>query len=268
MVKKIIGKSYLALILLLMYAPILLLVVFSFTNSTLVGTWNGFSLELYKQMFKNEEIMEALKNTIIISVVSSLCSTLLGTIGAIGIFYSKDRAKKVINGLNQIPVMNAEIVTAISLTILFVALGIEFNFVTLLIGHMVITIPFVVLSVLPKLQQLDPNTYEAALDLGASPKKALWSVIIPEIMPGIISGFLLCITLSLDDYIITAFTRNNSFSTLSTYIYGVTAKRGALPATLRALSTLITVVMLIVLIIINVRSKKNNVKVKRGVRIK
>ncbi|MCI5938433.1 MAG: ABC transporter permease [Bacilli bacterium] len=268
MVKKIIGKSYLALILLLMYAPILLLVVFSFTNSTLVGTWNGFSLELYKQMFKNEEIMEALKNTIIIAVVSSLCSTLLGTIGAIGIFYSKDRAKKVINGLNQIPVMNAEIVTAISLTILFVALGIEFNFVTLLIGHMVITIPFVVLSVLPKLQQLDPNTYEAALDLGASPKKALWSVIIPEIMPGIISGFLLCITLSLDDYIITAFTRNNSFSTLSTYIYGVTAKRGALPATLRALSTLITVVMLIVLIIINVRSKKNNVKVKRGVRIK
>ena len=169
MVKKIIGKSYLALILLLMYAPILLLVVFSFTNSTLVGTWNGFSLELYKQMFKNEEIMEALKNTIIIAVVSSLCSTLLGTIGAIGIFYSKDRAKKVINGLNQIPVMNAEIVTAISLTILFVALGIEFNFVTLLIGHMVITIPFVVLSVLPKLQQLDPNTYEAALDLGACP---------------------------------------------------------------------------------------------------
>ena len=262
MVKKIIGKSYLALILLLMYAPILLLVVFSFTNSTLVGTWNGFSLELYKQMFKNEEIMEALKNTIIIAVVSSLCSTLLGTIGAIGIFYSKDRAKKVINGLNQIPVMNAEIVTAISLTILFVALGIEFNFVTLLIGHMVITIPFVVLSVLPKLQQLDPNTYEAALDLGASPKKALWSVIIPEIMPGIISGFLLCITLSLDDYIITAFTRNNSFSTLSTYIYGVTAKRGALPATLRALSTLITVVMLIVLIIINVEVKRIMLKLR------
>ncbi len=268
MVKKIIGKSYLALILLLMYAPILLLVVFSFTDSTLVGTWNGFSLELYKQMFKNEEIMTALKNTILIAIVSSFCSTLLGTIGAIGIFYSKDKAKKIVNGLNQIPVMNAEIVTAISLTIFFVALGIEFNFVTLLIGHMVITIPFVVLSVLPKLQQLDPNTYEAALDLGASPRKALWKVIIPEIMPGIISGFLLCITLSLDDYIVTAFTRNNSFSTLSTYIYGVTAKRGALPATLRALSTLITVVMFLVLLVINARSKKSSVKVKRGVRIK
>ncbi len=268
MVKKIIGKSYLALILLLMYAPILLLIAFSFTDSTLVGTWNGFSLDLYKQMFKNVEIMEALKNTILIAVVSSFCSTILGTIGAIGIFYSKDKAKKIVNGLNQIPVMNAEIVTAISLTIFFVALGIEFNFVTLLIGHMVITIPFVVLSVLPKLQQLDPNTYEAALDLGANPRKALWKVIIPEIMPGIISGFLLCITLSLDDYIITAFTRNNSFSTLSTYIYGVTAKRGALPATLRALTTLITVAMFLVLLVINARSKKSNVKVKRGVRIK
>lgn len=268
MVKKIIGKSYLILILLLMYAPILLLIAFSFTDATNIGTWNGFSLDLYRQVFQNEEIMEALKNTIIVAAVSSVCSTILGTLGAIGIFYSKPRFKKVMNGLNQIPVLNAEIVTAISLTILFVAVGIQFNFVTLLIGHMVLTIPFVVLSVLPKLRQLDPNTYEAALDLGATPKKALWSVIIPEIMPGVFSGFLLCITLSLDDYIITAFTRDNSFQTLSTYIYGVTAKRGALPASLRALTTLIVIVMLIVLLIINARSKKNETIVKRGVRLK
>lgn len=268
MVKKLIGKSYLVLILLLMYAPILLLIAYSFTDSTNIGTWNGFSLDLYKQMFKNEEIMTALKNTLLIALVSSICSTILGTIGAIGIFYSGKTAKKVINGLNQIPVLNAEIVTAIALTILFVAVGIEFSFVTLLIGHMVLTIPFVVLSVLPKLQQLDPNTYEAALDLGATPRKALWSVIIPEIMPGIFSGFLLCITLSLDDYIITAFTRDNSFTTLSTYIYGVTAKRGSLPASLRALTTLITLVMLTILIIINIRSKKNDVSIKRGVKRK
>lgn len=268
MVKKIIGKSYLILILLLMYAPILLLIAFSFTDATNIGTWNGFSLDLYRQVFQNEEIMEALKNTIIVAAVSSVCSTILGTLGAIGIFYSKPRFKKVMNGLNQIPVLNAEIVTAISLTILFVAVGIQFNFVTLLIGHMVLTIPFVVLSVLPKLRQLDPNTYEAALDLGATPKKALWSVIIPEIMPGVFSGFLLCITLSLDDYIITAFTRDNSFQTLSTYIYGVTAKRGALPASLRALTTLIVIVMLVVLLIINAKSKKNETVVKRGVRIK
>lgn len=268
MVKKLIGKSYLILILLLMYAPILLLIAFSFTDSTNIGTWNGFSLDLYKQMFQNEEIMDALKNTILVAVVSSICSTVLGTIGAIGIFYSGRRYKKVINGLNQIPVLNAEIVTAISLTILFVAVGVKFNFVTLLIGHMVLTIPFVVLSVLPKLQQLDPNIYEAALDLGATPRKALWGVILPEIMPGVFSGFLLCITLSLDDYIITAFTRDNSFQTLSTYIYGVTAKRGSLPASLRALTTLIVIVMIVVLVIINIRSKKNVVKVKRGVRLR
>lgn len=268
MVKKLLGKSYLVLILLLMYAPILLLIAFSFTDSTNIGTWNGFSFELYKQMFQNEEIMTALKNTILVAIVSSVCSIILGTIGAIGIFYSGKRFKKVINGLNQIPVLNAEIVTAISLTILFVAVGIKFSFVTLLIGHMVLTIPFVVLSVLPKLRQLDPNIYEAALDLGATPRKALWSVIVPEIMPGIFSGFLLCITLSLDDYIITAFTRDNSFQTLSTYIYGVTAKRGSLPASLRALTTIIVIAMLAILIIINIRSKKNETIVKRGVRYK
>lgn len=267
MVKKLIGKSYLILILLLMYAPILLLIAFSFTDSTHIGTWNGFSLDLYKQMFQNEEIMTALKNTLVVAVVSSICSTVLGTIGAIGIFYSGKRFKKIMNGLNQIPVLNAEIVTAISLTILFVALGVQFNFITLLIGHMVLTIPFVVLSVLPKLRQLDPNTYEAALDLGATPRKALWSVIVPEIMPGIFSGFLLCITLSLDDYIITAFTRNNSFQTLSTYIYGVTAKKGSLPASLRALTTLIVIIMLIVLVLININSKKNAQVIKRGVKI-
>ena len=144
----------------------------------------------------------------VVAVVSSICSTVLGTVGAIGIFYSGRRYKQVINGLNQIPVLNAEIVTAISLTILFVAVGVKFNFVTLLIGHMVLTIPFVVLSVLPKLQQLDPNIYEAALDLGATPKKALWGVILPEIMPGVFSGFLLCITLSLDDYTL----QNKGFS--------------------------------------------------------
>lgn len=262
MVKKILSNFYVLLILLLMYAPIIILIIFSFTESTNIGTWSGFSFGLYKQMFKNQEIMEALKNTILIAVVSSVCSTILGTLGAIGIFYSKPRAKKLMNNLNQIPVVNAEIVIAISLTILFVALGVKFSFWTLLVGHMVITIPFVVLNVTPKLNQLDPNTYEAALDLGATPKKALWSVIIPEIMPGIISGFLLCITLSLDDYIITAFTRDNSFSTLSTYIYGVTAKRGALPPALRALTTLIMVIMLIALVIINIRSKQAQTKTR------
>jgi spermidine/putrescine transport system permease protein len=239
-----------------MYAPIALLIVYSFTESTNIGTWSGFSFDLYRQMFANEEIMEALLNTILIAIASSVVSTILGTLGAIGIFYSRKRMKRVLNGITQIPVLNAEIVTAISLTILFVTLGITFNFITLLIGHVVLTIPFVVLSVMPKLQQLDPNMYEAALDLGATPSIALRKVIIPEVLPGVLSGFLLCITLSLDDYIITAFTRNNSFSTLSTYVYGVTAKRGALPPSLRALTTLITILMFIFLLLTNFRKAK------------
>ena len=160
--------------------------------------------------------------------------------------------------------MNAEIVTAISLTILFVSFGVKFNFFTLLVGHVVLTVPFVVLSVMPKLKQMDPNIYEAALDLGATPKKALWSVVIPEILPGIFSGFMLTITLSLDDYIITAFTRDNSFSTLSTYVYGATAKKGALPPTLRALTTVITLIVLGILIIINVKTKNKKVVNRRG----
>ena len=256
MVKKVLAKSYLSLILIIMYAPIALLIVYSFTDSTNIGTWNGFSFNLYAEMFNNEEIMTALFNTILIAVSSSIVSTILGTLGAIGIFYSKRRAKRLLNGITQIPVLNAEIVTAISLTILFVTLGITFNFITLLIGHVVLTIPFVVLSIMPKLQQLDSNMYEAALDLGATPSIALRKVIIPEILPGVLSGFLLCITLSLDDYIITAFTRNNSFSTLSTYVYGVTAKRGALPPSLRALTTIITVVMFIFLLLTNFRKAK------------
>ena len=166
----------------------------------------------------------------------------------------------------QIPILNPEIITALSLTILFVFVGIQFNFITLLIGHVVLTIPFVVLSILPKLKQMDNNIYEAALDLGAKPSKALTKIIIPQIMPGILSGFILAVTLSLDDYIITAFTRNNSFVTLSTYVYGVTSKRGAIPPTLRALTAIIVIATLIVLLIINFTSGKKPVK-RRGNRI-
>ena len=191
MVKKILSRFYVVLILLLLYAPILKLIIYSFTDADNIGTWNGFSFALYKQMFASDAIKEALFNTLLIALASSICSTILGTLGAIGIFYSKGRYRNMMTSLNQVPVMNAEIVIAISLTLLFVFFGIEFNFVTLLIGHMVITIPFVVLSVLPKLRQLDPNTYEAALDLGATPHRALWTVIVPEILPGIFSGFLL-----------------------------------------------------------------------------
>ena len=253
-------KFYVYILLLAMYAPLLLLIIYSFTNTKLIGKWDGFSLHLYEALFKDKEIMQAFFNTFLVAISSAVVSTVLGTLGAIGIFYSGKKSKAVLEGMSSIPVMNAEIVTALSLTILFVFCGIQFNFITLLIGHVVLTIPFVVLSVRPKLIQMDPNIYEAALDLGATPSKALRSIVLPEIMPGVFSGFILSITLSLDDYIITAFTRDTAFQTLSTYVYGVTSKKGALPPSLRALATIITIIALIILIIVNIQSSREKEK--------
>lgn len=257
-------KFYVYVLLFVMYAPILLLIVFSFTDTKIIGRWDGFSLHLYKALFRDSEIMQAFGNTFLVAISSAVVSTILGTLGAIGIFYCGKRTKAALEGISNIPVMNAEIVTALSLTILFVFFGVTFNFITLLIGHVVLTIPFVVLSVRPKLMQMDPNIYEAALDLGATPQKALWSIVLPEILPGVFSGFILSITLSLDDYIITAFTRDTAFQTLSTYVYGVTSKKGTLPPSLRALTTVITLIALVILIIVNVKSsgeKKENEKI-------
>lgn len=247
-------KFYVYILLLVMYAPILLLIFYSFTDTKIIGNWGGFSLHLYKALFRDREIMQAFANTFLVAFSSAIVSTLLGTLGAIGIFYSGKRTKAALEALGNIPVMNAEIVTALSLTVLFVFFGVSFNFLTLLIGHVVLTIPFVVLSVRPKLMQMDPNIYEAALDLGASPRKALWEVVVPEILPGVFSGFILSVTLSLDDYIITAFTRDTAFQTLSTYVYGVTSKKGTLPPSLRALTTVITIIALTILVIVNIKS--------------
>lgn len=251
-------KFYVYILLFVMYAPILLLIAFSFTNTKIIGNWDGFSLHLYRTLFRDKEIMQAFYNTFLVALSSAVVSTVLGTLGAIGIFYSSKRSKAILEGIGNIPVMNAEIVTALSLTMLFVFFGVTFNFTTLLIGHVVLTIPFVVLSVRPKLIQMNPNIYEAALDLGATPSKALRSIVLPEIMPGVFSGFILSITLSLDDYIITAFTRDTAFQTLSTYVYGVTSKKGTLPPSLRALTTVITLIALVILIIVNINSKEKN----------
>ena len=258
------SKFYVYILLLVMYAPLLLLIVFSFTDTKIIGRWDGFSLHLYKALFKDAEIMQAFGNTFLVAISSAVVSTILGTMGAIGIFYSGKKSKAIMEGISNIPVINAEIVTALSLTMLFVMAGVTFNFITLLIGHVVLTIPFVILAVRPKLMQMDPNIYEAALDLGATPKKALRTIVIPQIMPGIVSGFILSITLSLDDYIITAFTRDTAFQTLSTYVYGVTSKKGTLPPSLRALTTIITLIALVILIIVNINSsgeKKKNEKI-------
>lgn len=253
MVKKIIAKIFVYLILLLMYLPIFVLIVFSFTDSDSIGVWNGFTFQLYIDLFKDAELMGAFGNTLLIAFVSAIVSTLLGTLGAIGTYYSSKKAKKAIETITQLPVVNAEIVMALSLAVLFFA--IDKSFFTLVVGHVVLTVAFVYLSVKPKLQQMDPNIYEAALDLGATPKVALYRVILPEITPGIVSGFMLSLTLSLDDYVITQYLKEPSFETLSTYIQKILAKH-PMPPAVRALSTIIFLIAVVVVIINNINAKQ------------
>ena len=257
MVKRILSVLICALVLLFIYAPILLLVVYSFTESHVIGRWEGFSFELYAQLFRDAEIMQILFNTVWLALAAAGLSTILGTAGAIGIFYSRRRVAKPLQAMSQIPVINAEIVTAISLALLFSMLFLYRTYFSLIVGHMVLCTPFVVLSVLPKLKQMDSNTYEAAIDLGASPSQALFRVVIPQIFSGIVSGFMLSITLSLDDYIVTAFTKPPMFDTISTYVYNA-VKNGTNSSTpaLRALSALIFIVMIAVLLIVNLRARK------------
>lgn len=271
MVKKVLAYSYVYLILLLMYVPILVLIVFSFTNATYIGTWNGFSFDLYAALFESEEIMVAIGNTVIIAVISAVCSTILGTLGAVGGHYLKRKGRAVLENINQIPVVNAEIVMALSLVVMFVFIGNMifagqnlFSFWTLLAGHIVISAPFVYLNVKPKLLQMDPSLYEAALDLGCAPRQALYKVVLPEILPGIFSGFMLAITLSLDDFIVTAFTRGsgllsgaNNIETISTLVQAK-IKKGPIPPEMRALTTIIFLIVLLVVIGITIYRNKGN----------
>ena len=267
MVKKIFANIYIYLILFLMYLPILVLIAFAFSTNDTIAFGEAFNpgFDLFVNLFSDtkvaHDIWVAVGNTLIIAIISSLVSVLLGTFGAIGVFYMKKRGQKAVEILTQIPVVNAEIVIALSLTVMFVFIGTVifngkqiFSFWTLLIGHVVLSLPFVYLSVKPKLQQMDPNLYEAALDLGAKPSQGLSKVIIPQIMPGIFSGFLLSLTLSLDDYIVTEFTRGPgllsgeaAIETLSTYIQ-TSLKKHAVPAELRPLTLVIflTVFLLVV----------------------
>ena len=262
-VKKIIAKTYLYGVLLLMYLPILVLVVYSFTESDQLGVWNGFSFQLYVDLFKNDPLMSATKNTLIIAIVSAVVSTILGTLGAVGVFYSRKRYQKTVETATQLPVVNAEIVMALSLAVLFKTLQTSYSFGTLLIGHLVLTVAFVYLNVKPKLAQMDPNIYEAALDLGSTPWQALFKVVLPEILPGIFSGFLISMTLSLDDFVITQYLKEPSFETISTYIQKIVAKH-PIPAEVRALSTILFVVVLLVVVGITIYNNKKANKLIAG----
>lgn len=263
MVKKIFQRGYIWLVLAFMYAPIILLAVYSFNNSQVIGQWSDeWTFGLYEQLFTSEELMTTVINTLILAFVSSIISTALGTMGAIGMFYSRKRVRNAMNTVTQIPVINAEIVTAISTALICTMFAFGRTYVSLLIGHVILTFPFVVLNVTPKLKQMDKNLYEAALDLGATPTQALFKVIIPQVLPGIFSGFLIAITLSLDDYIITTFTKPATFNTISTFVFDAYAKGGRsadVPA-LRALSTIIFAVIIIFVLIKNILSSKGEKK--------
>lgn len=269
---KCIGQTYIWLLLLLMYLPVLVLMIYSFTVSESggdlnLGEWGKFSFDLYINLFKDAQIQRAIGNTVIIALLSATLATIVGTIGAIGVYECKKFPKRSLEFLTQIPVVNPEIVIALSLIVVFVALGIHLSFWTLLLGHLVLTVPFVYLSVKPKLIQMDPALYEAALDLGCTPRQALRKAVFPEIVPGILSGFLIAITLSLDDFIVTAFTTgpgllsgNSDIQTISTYVEGI-IKKHPLPAELRALCTLIFLLVLLLAVgttlVQNSRAKKN-----------
>ncbi len=255
MVSKGLKRIYTFLIFLFLYAPIIVLIVFSFNDSRSRGTWSGFTLRWYVELFRDPTILKALYYTILIAVLSSIISTVIGTFAALGIHNMPGIRKKVVLNLNYLPVLNPDIVTAVSLMALYRFFRLDFGFTTMLLSHITFCIPYVILSVLPKLKQMNKHLAEAAMDLGATPFYALRKVVIPEIMPGIITGGLIAFTLSIDDFVISFFNTGNGVSNLSIEIFSM-SRRGINP-TINALSTLMFVGLLILLLIINKRTEKN-----------
>lgn len=252
MVKKFFERFYVGFILFFLYAPIIILIILSFNNSKSRSKWGGFTLHWYKELFKNESIMNALYTTLIIAFASALIATLIGTTAAIAINSMKKTPRTIMIAITNIPMLNADIVTGISLMLLFVAMRYTLGFTSVLISHITFNIPYVILSVMPKLKQLNPHTFEAALDLGASPVYAFFRVILPDIFPGVLTGFFLAFTMSLDDFVITHFTKGPEINTLSTKIY--TEVRKGIKPEIYALSTLMFIAVLLLLIIINRRN--------------
>ena len=253
-----IKRFYLILIFIFLYTPIVTLMVFSFNDSKSMGKWSGFTLRWYSQLFQNDRIMDALKYTIIIAVISSIVATIIGTLAAIGIHRMKGLPKKTLLNINNLPVLNPDIVTGISIMSLFIfifpllnkiGINAQFGFTTMLLAHITFNIPYVVLSVLPKLRQLPSNITEAALDLGATPGYAMRKIILPQIKPGIFAGLLMAFTMSIDDFVISFFTTGPGVTNLSIEIYSM-ARKGINPS-INALSTLMFITVLTLLLIVN-----------------
>ena len=257
--KKFFAQAYLWLILAVLYAPILIIVVFSFTEAKVLGTWSGFSTKLDTSLFAGnagQALNDAIFNTLFIALVAAVISTVLGTIAAIGIYNMRQKERRIVNFVNSIPMINPDIITGISIFLLFVFLGLSRGMMSIICAHIAFCTPYVVLSVMPRLMKMNPNIYEAALDLGATPFYALRKVLMPELWPGMISGFILSITLSIDDFAVTLFTKGSSgIDTLSTFIYA-DARKGGLTPELRPLSSIIFISILTLLLIINYRANK------------
>lgn len=264
---KILSKLYIILIMIFLYAPILIMVLFSFNSSNSTAVFEGFSLKWYFELLKNEAVLNALTNTLILAVASAVIATVLGSAAAVGIFsYRKKWTKSAVMSVTNIPMMNPDIVTGISMMLLFVffgrmlALRSSLSFVTLLIAHITFNLPYVILSVLPKLRQTDSHLAEAALDLGCTPVKAFFKVILPSISSGILTGFIMAFTLSLDDFVISYFTTGPEFQTLPLLIYSMTKRR--VTPDMYALSTIMFVSVLVLLILFNISQSRTNGKKK------
>ena len=245
----IFSKIYLFLVMAFFYLPIVYVIFFSFNASRSLTTFTGFSLQWYEKMFSNRTMMESIYYSVIIAVIATAVSTVVGTIASIGLSKSNRIIRELVTQINNLPMLNPDIVTAIGMMLFFVTINVKTGFGTLLIAHIVFCIPYVMLSINPKLRQLDDNLAEAALDLGCTPFQALWKVIVPQIKEGIVSGALVAFTMSFDDFVISYFTTGPGINNISTYVYS-TSKR--INPSVNALSTLIVVVITVVLIFVNV----------------
>lgn len=245
----------------MLYLPIIFIAVFSFTEAKSLGNWTGFTFQLYENLFTGANsssvaLLGALKNTLLVALMASTVSTVLGTLAAIGIYNMRGRMKKTMTFLNNVPMLNPDIITGVSLFLLFVFLHVSKGYVTVVLAHITFCTPYVVLNVLPRLSQLNPNIYEAALDLGATPSQALRKVLIPQLKSGMVGGFILAFTMSLDDFAVTYFTAGSSgLETLSTYIYADARKSGLTPE-LKPMMTIIFLAVLLVLFFVNIRTFK------------
>ena len=267
--KMLISRLYLGLVFIFLYAPIFVLIAYSFNESKSRAHWTGFSLKWYERLFQDDDIIKALLASLLVAVIASVCATLLGTAAAVGISNMRKLPRSVMINVTYLPVINPEIVMGVSLMLLFLffenTFGLMRGMFTVLVAHITFSLPYVILNVLPKLRQMDQNLFEAAQDLGCTPMQAFRKVVIPEIMPGIFSGFLMAFTFSLDDFIVTLFVSGPKFSTLPLAIYSMTRRK--VSPSINALSTIIFVIVLTILIIYNVvdakQQKKNERKVVR-----